>query len=85
MRPNGFLAAFADGHVSFIAKNLDPKMLGYLFMYNDGNPVQLPEDQPPAGRRGPGPRAAPPPAAIPGQPRGKAVPLPRPAAKAKAA
>jgi hypothetical protein len=80
MRPNGFLAGFADGHTSFIAKTIDPKMLGYLFTYNDGNVVDLPAERPPAQRGGV--RAAPPPGLIPVAPPGKAPP--RPPVKAKA-
>jgi hypothetical protein len=83
MRPNGFLAGFADGHTSFISKDLDPKSLGYLFSHSDGNAVELPPDRPPPARPGPGIRAVPPPANIPAAPRSKAPP-PRPAAKANA-
>ena len=36
MRPNGFLAGFVDGHIQFIAKNIDPEMLLSLFSRDDG-------------------------------------------------
>jgi len=37
-----FLAALADGSVRTIPKKIESKMLLYLFLRNDGNPVQIP-------------------------------------------
>jgi hypothetical protein len=65
MRPNGFLAGFVDGHTQFVSKNIDPKILGYLFARSDGHKIDLPAEQPPAGRPGAGNRAAPRPAGAP--------------------
>jgi hypothetical protein len=42
LRPNGFLAGFADGSVTFIVKATEPEMLRRLFSRNDGLPITLP-------------------------------------------
>ncbi len=44
-RPNGFNAALADGSVRFISNNIDLEMLRRLFMRDDGNPIQLPDER----------------------------------------
>jgi hypothetical protein len=59
MRPNGFLAGFADGHTAFVSTNVDPNMLGDLFKPSAGHQVELPADQPPAGRPAAGNRRPP--------------------------
>ncbi len=37
--PGGFLALFADGHVSFLSQAIDPEVFGRLLMMADGQPV----------------------------------------------
>lgn len=42
MRPGGFLALFADGHVSFVPSTTSPETLANLFNPQDGNPTDTP-------------------------------------------
>jgi hypothetical protein len=56
MRPNGFLAGFADGHVQLILKSIDAETLLNAFSRDDGKPIVWPEDRP-----APPPGIAPPP------------------------
>jgi prepilin-type processing-associated H-X9-DG protein len=42
LRPGGFNALFADGHVSFVANSVDPQMLRALFTYAGGEAVSVP-------------------------------------------
>ena len=39
--PGGFNAAFADGSVHFLRKEIDPKTLMNLFKRDDGNAVEV--------------------------------------------
>jgi prepilin-type processing-associated H-X9-DG protein len=41
-RPGGFLALFADGHVSFVPTSFPPETLANLFNPQDGNPTPTP-------------------------------------------
>jgi hypothetical protein len=65
MRPNGFQAGFADGSVRFIAKNIDPNVLKFLFSRDDGNAVNIDGPQAAPRRPGPGPAPKAPPKAPP--------------------
>jgi hypothetical protein len=42
VRPGGWLAAYADGHIQFISNDTDPNILKLLFTKSDGQPVELP-------------------------------------------
>src|SRR5262249_55509858 len=39
--PNGFNAAFCDGSVRFISRNVDPKVLQNLIIGSDGQPINF--------------------------------------------
>jgi prepilin-type processing-associated H-X9-DG protein len=42
LRPGGFNAAFADGHVDFLKSTINPAVLRALFTYDGGEEVQYP-------------------------------------------
>jgi hypothetical protein len=64
LRPEGFLALFGDASVRFIPKSIDAKVLQFLFLRNDQNPVPDDFDSPSPQRARPGrggKKSAPPP------------------------